>query len=172
MIKKLIKYIVIRFLLIIKHCPYIPFLKVIRLRSWCYRFALKSMGSNTYILDAVTILSPEKLELGKRVSIHENSLLACQGGVKIGDCVAIGSNFIISSSEHINKDTSKLIKDQGIKSLPVAIGNNVWIGARVTILMGVKIGNNSIIGAGSLVNKDIPDNVVAAGVPAKIIRKR
>ncbi len=168
----MIKKLIIRFLLIIKYCPYIPFLNVLHLRSWCYRFALKSMGRNTYILDGVTIIAPEKLEIGNRVSIHENSLLACQGGVKIGDCVAIGSNFIISSSEHINKDTSKLIKDQGMKSLPVEIGNNIWIGARVTILMGVKIGNNSIIGAGSLVNKNIPDNVVVAGVPAKIIRKR
>ena len=133
----MIKKLIIRFLLIIKFLPYIPLLNVPYLRSRCYRFTLKNMGRDTYILDGVTIIKPEKLEIGNKVSIHENSLLECQGGVKIGDCVGIGSHFIISSSEHIYKDTSKLIKDQGMRSLPVAIGNNVWIGARVTILMGV-----------------------------------
>ena len=66
MIKKLIR----RFLLIIKYCPYIPFLNVVHLRSWCYRFVLKSMGRNTYILDGVTIIAPEKLKEGDSVLIE------------------------------------------------------------------------------------------------------
>ncbi len=53
---------------------------------------------------------------------------------------------------------------------PITIGNKVWIGANVTVLPGVTIGNNTIIGAGSVVNKDIPDNVIAAGNPCKVIR--
>ncbi len=54
---------------------------------------------------------------------------------------------------------------------PITIGNNVWIGAGSTILAGVNIGDNTVIGAGSVVTKSIPDNVVAVGIPCKVVRK-
>ena len=56
-------------------------------------------------------------------------------------------------------------------ALPITVGNDVWIGTNVSVLPGVSIGSNTIIGAGSVVNKDIPDGVIAAGVPCKVIRK-
>ena len=55
--------------------------------------------------------------------------------------------------------------------MPITVGNSVWIGANVTVLPGVTIGNYVIIGAGSVVNRDIPDGVIAVGVPCKVIRK-
>ena len=76
-----------------------------------------------------------------------------------GVCIACAGHGIHPNERNIN--TSK----------PVYIGKNVWIGANATILAGVHIGNGSIIGAGSVVSKDIPDNVIAAGVPCKVIRE-
>jgi len=64
-----------------------------------------------------------------------------------------------------------LLKDQPLKGGKVIIGKNVWIGANVTILKDVNIGDNSIIGAGAVVTKDIPSNVIVGGVPAKIIKE-
>ena len=62
-------------------------------------------------------------------------------------------------------------EQRGWKSLPITVGDNVWIGANVSVLPGVSIGSNTIIGAGSVVNKDIPDGVIAAGVPCRVIRR-
>ena len=56
-------------------------------------------------------------------------------------------------------------------ALPITVGDNVWIGANVSVLPGVSIGSDTIIGAGSVVNKDIPDGVIAAGVPCRVIRR-
>lgn len=61
---------------------------------------------------------------------------------------------------------------QGETSKSVIIGNNVWIGAKATILLGITIGDNAIIGANSLVNKDVPEGAIVGGVPAKVIRMR
>ena len=170
--KKITFRIFSRIVLLIKYVSYLPVIDVIKFRSWCYKFILKKFKNNFRITDGVTIILPEKLEIGEGVSIHENSLLACHGGIKIGDYCALGSNLIISTSEHIHSDINTLIKKQGIKTESVEIGKNVWIGARVTVLSGVKIGENSIIGASSLVNKDVPPNTVYAGTPAKFLKNR
>ena len=170
--KKISFRIFSRIVLLIKYVSYFPAIDVIRFRSWCYKFLVKKFKNNFRITDGVTIIVPEELEIGEGVSIHENSLLGCHGGVKIGDFCALGNNLIISTSEHIHSDSKTLIKKQGIKTESVEIGKNVWIGARVTILSGVKIGENSIIGASSLVNKHIPPNTVYAGVPAKFLKNR
>ncbi len=84
----------------------------------------------------------------------------------------IGPNVVISSATH-NVDWRIRNKDDGmdIMGAPVVIEDNVWIGANVTIMPGVTIGRHSVVGAGSMVNKDVPPDTVVAGVPAKIIRK-
>jgi acetyltransferase-like isoleucine patch superfamily enzyme len=167
--KKFTNYLLIG---ILKYISYLPFVDVILLRSWCYKFVLKKVGKNFRVTDNVTIISPEYLEIGDNVSIHENSLLACQGGLIIGDYSALGSSLIISTSEHKNANLNKPIKSQGILEEKVSIGRNVWIGARVTILKGTIIGDDAIIGAGSLVNKNVLEKTVVAGVPAKVVRYR
>ena len=74
---------------------------------------------------------------------------------------------------HKFDDCSIVMRKQGFQETkPVFIGNDVWIGGRVTILPGVHIGNHSIIGAGSVVTKDVPDNVIVGGAPAKVIKLR
>lgn len=95
-----------------------------------------------------------------------------QGLVKIGDGVRIAAHCMIIAGNHRFADTSKTIHGQGVEPRNITIEDNVWIGGSVNILAGVTIGHGSIIGAGSVVTKDIPPMSIAVGTPAKVIKQR
>lgn len=99
------------------------------------------------------------------VFINEGSKIICLKKINIGNNCMIGHQVFIIDTDYHGFDGNGVITE------PIEIGNNVWIGARVMVLKGVNIGDNSIIGAGSLVNKNIPSNSIFAGNPAKFIRK-
>jgi maltose O-acetyltransferase len=93
--------------------------------------------------------------------------------LKIGDDVMMGPDVVILSSSHDHDRTDIPMRFQGgAPNKLTVIGNDVWIGTRVIIVHGVKIGNGVIIGAGAVVTKDVPDYAVVGGVPAKIIKFR
>jgi acetyltransferase-like isoleucine patch superfamily enzyme len=89
-----------------------------------------------------------------RTYINRNSMIVCRDSISIGNGTTIGPNTIIYDHDH------DIIKRQGLKTCPVVIGENVWIGAGCIILKGVSIGNNSVVAAGSIVTKSVPDNSV------------
>ncbi|MFH1716903.1 MAG: acyltransferase [Planctomycetota bacterium] len=93
------------------------------------------------------------------------------GPVRLGENSACSQYCAISGQSHCYEDVSVNFLRQGFKIDPVVIGRNVWIGSNTVILPGVKIGDNSVIGAGSTVVKDIPPYTVAVGKPAKIIKQ-
>jgi acetyltransferase-like isoleucine patch superfamily enzyme len=89
------------------------------------------------------------------------------GGIEIGDHVLIANNSILTTVNH--KIGEGLYRGNQVTG-KITVGNNVWIGANATILPGVSIGENSIVGAGGVVTKDVPANTIVGGVPAKLIR--
>ncbi len=106
-------------------------------------------------------------KLGKEVFINSCCRFQDNGGIEIGDGTMIGSNVTIVT---LNHDANPKKRKNAIPK-PVKIGKNVWIGSDCTIIPGVKIGDNAIIGAGSVVVKNIPENTVAVGNPAKVIKE-
>jgi len=125
--------------------------------------------------DEVMITPPFWCDYGYNITVgnffYSNHNMVITDGAKVtfGDNVFVGPNCCFTTAEHaIDPEMRKL----GIEiAKPITIGNNVWIGAGSTILAGVEIGDNSVIGAGSVVTKAVPSNVVAVGVPCKVLRK-
>ena len=113
--------------------------------------------------------SGHHIHMGHHVYANFNLTVVDDGDVFIGDYVMIGPNVTIATAGHpIQPD----LRRKAIQfNQPVHIGNNVWIGANALILPGVTIGDNSVIGGGSVVTKDIPANVVAVGNPCKVLRE-
>ena len=132
----------------------------------------ESCGDNVAIDVGVYFINPERMSFGSNVSINPMSYLSGIGGLKIGNDVSIAHRVTIMTSTHNYADVSTPIKYQGLTICPVEIADNVWIGAGVTILSGRKIGYGSIVGANSLVTKDIPDFQIWGGVPAKLLKTR
>lgn len=116
-----------------------------------------------------------KLIIGNNITFTSDTQISCLDKVVIGDNCLFGRYVYISDNSHGKNDYSDLDTPPLERELsskgPVIIGKNVWIGRCSTILSGVTIGDNAIIGANSVVNKDVPSNVIVAGVPAKIVKK-
>jgi len=106
---------------------------------------------------------------GKGVYANFNLTLVDDAQIYVGDYSMIGPNVVIATASHPIDPELRQRNTQF--NLDVHIGKNVWIGAGALILPGVTIGDNSVIGAGSVVNKDIPANVVAVGNPCKVLRE-
>lgn len=114
----------------------------------------------------------EGIEIGNNVGIAQNCFIQVRGKVEIGNNVIFGPGVSIFSENHNFADISKFINLQGETRKGVTIKDGVWIASRATILDGVTVGENSIVAAGSVVNKDVPPFAIVGGVPAKIIKFR
>ncbi|MFC4810056.1 acyltransferase [Paenibacillus sp. GCM10023250] len=115
----------------------------------------------------LTVEKGAVLEIGDRTFINAGVGIASRNRVTIGRDVKIGPRTSILDSMYHQLDAN----DSAGASKPIVIGDNVWIGTRCTILPGVTIGENAVVAAGSLVNKDVPKNALVAGTPARVIRE-
>ena len=111
----------------------------------------------------------KQIRVGKRFFANFNFTVLDEAPVTIGDDCFIGPNVSIYTACHSTDPIERNSRREWAE--PVTIGNNVWIGGSVTILPGVTIGDNVTIGAGSVVVKDIPSNVIAAGNPCRVIKR-
>lgn len=107
------------------------------------------------------------IHIGKNVFINSGCRFQDQGGIYIGDGALIGHNAVLATINHMEDPEHR----GGMIFHPIHIGKNVWLGANVTVLPGVTIGDGAIIAAGAVVTRDVPANMIAAGVPATVIRK-
>lgn len=108
------------------------------------------------------------IEVGENFFANHNLVILDVNRVKFGDNVLIGPNCGFYTAGHpLDYQT----RNQGLEyAKPIEVGDNVWIGGSVTVLPGVKIGNNCVIGAGSVVTKDIPENSLAYGNPCRVVK--
>ena len=122
--------------------------------------------------ESVTVFPPlhadfgKNLTLGQRVFINAGCKFQDQGGITIGDDTLIGHNSVFATLNH-DLDPSRRAD---LHPAPIRIGRNVWIGANVTILAGVTVGDNAVVAAASVVTKDVPENAVVLGSPARVVR--
>ncbi|HEX5150799.1 MAG TPA: acyltransferase [Parafilimonas sp.] len=133
--------------------------------------AKMSCGVKPIIHDYAEIIIAGKLNIGNYFTLNKFSRIVAYDDIVIGDYVTIAQFVSILDHDHAFSFEEKEMKLSGYTTAAVRVGNNVWIGDKVTILKGVTIGNNVIIAANSVVNKNVPDNCIVAGVPFKIIKQ-
>ena len=109
----------------------------------------------------------KNIHIGKNVFINSDCKFQDQGGIFIGDDVLIGHNVVLATLNHDENPK----KRANLCPAPIHIGEKVWIGSNATILPGIKIGDGAIIGAGAVVTKNVEENTVVGGIPAKVIKK-
>lgn len=128
------------------------------------------IGENCYIEPPLhSNWGGHHVHMGKCVYANYNLTLVDDTHIYIGDNVMFGPNVVIATAGHPIHPALRAAEYQ--YNFPVRIGNNCWLGAGVLVVPGVTIGDNVVIGAGSVVTKDIPDNVVAVGNPCRILRE-
>lgn len=108
----------------------------------------------------------KNLTIGKHVFLNSGCRFQDQGGITIGDGALIGHNVVLAT---INHGLHPARRGDNVPA-PIVIGRHVWIGANVTVCPGVTIGDGAIVAAGAVVTKDVPENTLVGGVPARIIR--
>lgn len=139
------------------------------IRGWCMRHILPYTGQKINIGRNADI--SRKVSIGNESSIGDRSYL--QGEIHIGEFVMMGQECRIYTTNHRMDNTEIPMCHQGDDlEKPVYIGNDVWIGSRVTILPGVHIGDGAVIGASAVVTKDVPEYAVIGGNPARILNYR
>lgn len=146
-------------------------------RGELLREMLGSCGENVTVQQPVSILYGKHTSVGSDVFINGGCTLQDSARITIGDRVVIAPDIKLYCGEHAVDATQRWKRDaSGVLKLvtttrPISIGSDVWIGGGVTVLPGVTIGSNVVVGAGAVVTRNVPDNCVVAGVPARVIRE-
>lgn len=152
---------------------------LIRWAGFFYRHSLEygiqngmKVGKNPRVEPLVVFTGFEKIEIGDDfVASGFSTIRAVDAKIKIGNKVSLGPGVAILGANH-GIAPGIPHQDQPQKSEPIEIGDDVWIGAGAIVLPGVKIGNGAVIAGGSVVLESIPENVIAGGIPAKILKSR
>lgn len=140
------------------------------LRSAMLKELFAEIGENCYIEPPLHAnWAGKHVHFGNNIYANFGLTLVDDTHIYVGDCCMFGPNVVIATAGH---PILPELREQAYQyNAPVHIGRNVWIGAGALIMPGITIGDNSVIGAGSVVTKDVPANVIAVGNPAKVLRE-
>ena len=123
--------------------------------------------------ETLRIFTPFHINYGKKTTFGRDCFVnfGCTflalGGITIEDDVFIGPHCVLATEYHPEEPTTR----HSLLTKPIVVKRNAWLGANVTVLAGITIGENAIVAAGSVVTKDVPDNMVVAGSPARVVRE-
>jgi acetyltransferase-like isoleucine patch superfamily enzyme len=129
-----------------------------------------TIGAGTIVEAQCTLVAEGELVIGENSFIGFGAIVVAAKSVRIGKDALIAAYTTIRDQDHRFDDPSKPYRLQGLASSPVVIGDNVWLGTKTTVLKGVRIGDNSIVGANSVVTSNVPEDPIVAGGPARPIR--
>lgn len=124
-----------------------------------------NIGEESRIMPPLTVVRGNRVKIGRNVVVMNNSLFMAAGGITIEDDVMVAANVQLISNNH------DLYDHQILTCKPVRLKRNCWIGAGATILPGITVGENAVVAAGAVVAKDVEDNAVVGGNPAKVIKR-
>ncbi len=131
----------------------------------------KSIGEGAFYIDQIIWLNGDRIDIGDKVGFNYGCYVNGFGGLTIGNRTIIGPYTMIHTANH-EMDTDRPIPEQGWNLGPVVIGEDCWIGMGVCILPGVTLGDGCVVGAGSVVTRDIEPYAIAVGNPATSIKSR
>lgn len=129
------------------------------------RAIFPTMGEGSIVSTPLTAVRPHMVRIGRNVVVMPGCLMMSAGGITIDDGAMIAANVQLISNNH------DLYERQVITCKPVHIGKNAWIGAGATILPGVTVGDNAVVGAASVVTRDVAPDTIVAGNPARFIKR-
>ncbi len=122
------------------------------------------LGHGSHVMPGLTVVRAKNVSIGNRVVVMNNCLMMAAGGITIDDDVRIAANVQLITNNHDPYDREVLL------CKPIHIKQGAWIGAGASIMPGVTVGRNAIVGTAALVTHDVPDCAVAVGMPAKVIK--
>ena len=136
------------------------------------RYQLAHKGTGGGFGRRVELQAPEGIAIGNNVTINNDCYLAGDGGITIGDDVLIGPGVYLFSVSHEIANPDVPVRLQGRPTAPIRVEDDVWIGAHSTVVAGVTIGRGAVVGANSVVTRDVEPLAIVAGVPARQIGRR
>ena len=136
-------------------------------------FGRLEIGRWVHLGDGNTLRCHEgSLRIGDKVVMGQDNTINCYLDVEIGAATIVADWVYVTDFDHRTADVHVPIKDQGIVKSPVRIGPDCWLGAKVTVLRGSRVGRGSVLGAHAVVRGDVPEYSVAVGAPARVVRDR
>jgi acetyltransferase-like isoleucine patch superfamily enzyme len=139
-----------------------------RLRGIMARPFIGGCGKDFRLAKGVSLIAASELWVGDDVYIARDCFLNCAGGIRLDDGVVLGPFVVLSTMQQVFAGGRVRCNDAIVR--PIHVGSGSWLAAHTVVKCGVRIGSGSAIGANSAVVRDVPDHVLAAGVPAKVIR--
>lgn len=143
-------------------------IRKIKIKLGLWSSLMKECGAHSIVARSALIYCPENLSVGSHCIINEGVMLNARASINIGDYVHISPYCIINTG---GLDYKRTMAERVHIEKPVVIKDGVWVGSGAIINPGVTIGKNAVIGAGAVVASDIPEDSVAVGVPARVVKK-
>jgi len=145
------------------------FTPVLRLRGWLVRWCFASCGRNFQLASGVRITFTTRVYLGRDVYLAPGCWIQGVGGVTLDDEVMLGPYTILASNNHTKANGSYRFGPG--RALPIHLGRGAWTGGHTFIAAGVTVGRGAAVAAGAVVTRDVPDDAVVAGVPARPLER-